>query len=1085
MRLTFLEWGLLASLLQSASASAFPHDARVDKVLQRYSGRSGIGRRSDAAGNSSHLYSTRFPGVSWDQENWRLESTTLDQGHFQSRGSVANGYIGINVASAGPFFELDVPVDGDVISGWPLFSRRQTFATISGFFDLQAETNGSNFPWLNQYGGESVISGVPHWSGLILDLGNDTYLDATVDNETISDYTTTFDYKAGLLSWSYTWKPKDVHASFNVTYRLFAHKLYVNQAVVHLEVTASADAEATVANVIDGYSAVRTDFVESGQDGPAIYSAVRPWGINNVTAYVYAIMSGSQGVNTSTPIVTKDKPYLHTNDSSIAQLVNVKFPAGKTVSITKFVGAASSDAFSNPQQTAKKAALKARATGYEKSLHSHVSEWANVMPDGSVDDFTFPENGTLPQDEYIIDSAVSAVTNPYYLLQNTVGKNAIRESSSTSLNSESISVGGLTSDSYAGQIFWDADTWMQPGIAASHPEAAQCITNYRIAKYGQARENIHTAFTSSKNKTHFSDSAAIYSWTSGRFGNCTGTGPCFDYEYHLNGDIGLSFINQWVATGDDSFFKEKLFPIYDSIATMFSNLLERNGTSWTLTNMTDPDEYANHVDAGGYTMPLIAQTLLYANAFRKQFGIEQNSTWMDMSENVLLLRENGVTLEYTTMNGTAAVKQADVVLDTYPLNYDSGYSAQDALNDLDYYAGSQSPDGPAMTWAIFSIVASEVSPSGCSAYTYGQNAYVPYARAPFYQLSEQMIDDASLNGGTHPAYPFLTGSGGANQVVLFGYLGLRLLPDNVIHIDPNLPPQVPHVKYRTFYWRGWPISAKSNYTHTTIQRATDVSPLDTADPKFANVTIPVHVGSESNPTVYRLPVNGTLTVTNRQIASRYTVAGNIAQCKPVTSTSEFEPGQFPIAAVDGATSTKWQPSYAANVSAVTVSLSQTESGAPISGFYFDWAQAPPVNATVIFHNNSVENPVSAFSSTSDSSSKSDYSVVLSLHNISFSDPYNPKTTDLNAINIPRGNSTNVTLSNPVPVPRFATLLIVGNQALSEAEVQAKNGTGATVAEWSILAGNSTIVASDPDAEKRRLKRSSQLLGRYVRDPRRN
>jgi trehalose/maltose hydrolase-like predicted phosphorylase len=129
---------------------------------------------------------------------------------------------------------------------------------------------------------------------------------------------------------------------------------------------------------------------------------------------------------------------------------------------------------------------------------------------------------------------------------------------------------------------------MQPGIAASHPEAAQIITNYRVAKYSQARENIHTAFTSSKNNTHFSDSAAIYSWTSGRFGNCTGVGPCFDYEYHLNGDIGLSFINQWVATGDTTFFKETLFPIYDSIATMFSNLLEQNGTSWTLTNMTDP-----------------------------------------------------------------------------------------------------------------------------------------------------------------------------------------------------------------------------------------------------------------------------------------------------------------------------------------------------------------------------------------------------------------------------------------------------------------------------------------------------------------
>jgi hypothetical protein len=36
------------------------------------------------------------------------------------------------------------------------------------------------------------------------------------------------------------------------------------------------------------------------------------------------------------------------------------------------------------------------------------------------------------------------------------------------------------------------------------------------------------------------------------------------------------------------------------------------------------------------------------------------------------------------MNGSAAVKQADVVLNTFPLDYSANYSAQDALNDLDY-----------------------------------------------------------------------------------------------------------------------------------------------------------------------------------------------------------------------------------------------------------------------------------------------------------------------------------------------------------------------------------------------------------------
>lgn len=96
------------------------------------------------------------------------------------------------------------------------------------------------------------------------------------------------------------------------------------------------------------------------------------------------------------------------------------------------------------------------------------------------------------------------------------------------------------------------------------------------------------------------------------------------------------------------------------------------------------DEYANHVDAGGFTMPLIAETLRTANSLRSQFGKQENSTWDSMADNVLVLRENGITLEFTTMNGTATVKQADVILNTFPLSYTTNYTAQDSLNDLNY-----------------------------------------------------------------------------------------------------------------------------------------------------------------------------------------------------------------------------------------------------------------------------------------------------------------------------------------------------------------------------------------------------------------
>jgi trehalose/maltose hydrolase-like predicted phosphorylase len=83
-------------------------------------------------------------------------------------------------------------------------------------------------------------------------------------------------------------------------------------------------------------------------------------------------------------------------------------------------------------------------------------------------------------------------------------------------------------------------------------------------------------------------------------------------------------------------------------------------------------------------MPLIAEHLQNANTFREQFGIEQNKTWAKMASNSLVLRENGVTLEFTTMNGSAVVKQADVIMVTYPLSYTTNYSSEDALNDLDY-----------------------------------------------------------------------------------------------------------------------------------------------------------------------------------------------------------------------------------------------------------------------------------------------------------------------------------------------------------------------------------------------------------------
>lgn len=96
-------------------------------------------------------------------------------------------------------------------------------------------------------------------------------------------------------------------------------------------------------------------------------------------------------------------------------------------------------------------------------------------------------------------------------------------------------------------------------------------------------------------------------------------------------------------------------------------------------------------------------------------------------------------------NGTTEVKQADVVLLTYPLEYVQ--SAEQARVDLDFHAGVTSANGPGMTYSIFSIDTAQLSGDlDCSAYTYMLAASQPYNRAPYYQFSEQTRDEYSENG---------------------------------------------------------------------------------------------------------------------------------------------------------------------------------------------------------------------------------------------------------------------------------------------------------------------------------------------------
>lgn len=359
---------------------------------------------------------------------------------------------------------------------------------------------------------------------------------------------------------------------------------------------------------------------------------------------------------------------------------------------------------------------------------------------------------------------------------------------------------------------------------------------------------------------------------------------------------------------------------------------------------------------------------------------------------------------------------------------------------MSQYSNRQSSDGPAMTYSAFAISRNAVSISGCAVYTSWLKSTLPYLRAPFYQFSEQTIDDYDLNGGTNPAYPFLTGHGGALQVVPFGLLGVRTDQD-MLYIDPSLPPQVPYVKVRDIYYAGAGLRTTMNQTHTNITRFATTNIPSLSD-KYAKTTLPFRVGtpgaSSTNTTTYTLALNQTLTIPNRIYSTTLTTANNLLQCLPLATLNSLTPGQFPSAATDGSSSTRWQPLLN---STSTLSINTTSlTPQPLSAVHIDWGMRPASTATIYIGN----------STTSDNGTLSTTETAITLNPITISSPYNATTAAEAIVVSYQGNMTELDIST--------RNLWSGDYVRLEIEgCLAGDGDAATVAELEIL-GMSEIVS---------------------------
>ena len=330
---------------------------------------------------------------------------------------------------------------------------------------------------------------------------------------------------------------------------------------------------------------------------------------------------------------------------------------------------------------------------------------------------------------------------------------------------------GLSGLGYNGHVFWDTELWMFPAILQLHPEIAKSMIEYRYQRLEAAKRN---AFGKGYK-------GAMYPWESAETGVeetpvWALSGP---FEHHITADVAMAAWNYYCVTQDKNWLREKGWPILKATADFWASRVERNGPNqYDIKNVVAADEWAENVDNNAFTNAAAKANLKYAAEAAKILGVTADADWMNVANNIPILKmPDGITKEHAAYNGEG-IKQADVNLLAYPLKEIT--NPTQIKKDLDYYSARVPNEGtPAMTQGIFTLLYSRIGDSE-KAFHFFKDAYVPNLLPPFNVIAE-------TKGGTNPY--FATGAGGILQAVLNGFGGLEITPTGITQIRSALPKQ--------------------------------------------------------------------------------------------------------------------------------------------------------------------------------------------------------------------------------------------------------------------------------------------------------
>jgi trehalose/maltose hydrolase-like predicted phosphorylase len=381
---------------------------------------------------------------------------------------------------------------------------------------------------------------------------------------------------------------------------------------------------------------------------------------------------------------------------------------------------------------------------------------------------------------------------------------------------------GLSGPAYAGHVFWDADVFVLPFLAATHPGAARAMLEYRLRRLPAARDEAR--------RRGFA--GARFPWESANEGRDvtprSGVDPAGrtveirtgEEEEHIGADVAWAAVHYAAWSGDEAFLSGDGAALVMEIARYFASRAERDpDASAHLRGVIGPDEYHEHVDDDAFTNLMVRSTLRHAAQLAERTGrapAAEAASWRELADALvdhydertglyeqfegfydlepLVITEIAappvaadLLLGKERVAGSQVLKQADVLMAHHLLPDEVAPGSLEP--NLAYYL-PRTAHGSSLSPAIHASLLAR--------------AGRPDEALDLFRMATRLdLEDltGTTAGGVH-----LATMGGVWQALAYGFCGLWPLSD-ALRVDPRLPGRFDEIGIRVRF-RGSPLELR-------------------------------------------------------------------------------------------------------------------------------------------------------------------------------------------------------------------------------------------------------------------------------------